>query len=178
MIRFGEFEFDMDRRRLTRKHEPVRLAGQALELLTLLAQRPGEVVTRDEIKQVLWPSSNQDLEHSLDVLVNRLRRTLGDDGANRKFIETMPRKGFRLLAPVANQSSGADGNSMAHQHRYPEQRRPTLRLVRTVLRSAVPYVLVALMAVIAAILFARTRYDRFVPPQRPRVSVHPVTNGR
>jgi len=177
-MRFGEFEFDSVRRRLTRKLEPVRLAGQALELLCLLAQRPGEVVTRDEIKQALWPGSNQDLEHSLNVLVNRLRRTLGDSGANPEFIETVPRRGFRLLVPVVNQNSGADPSLLADPNGDVEQRRPRLPVAHAVLRRAVPYILVALMAALAAILFVRTRYDRFVPPEQPRISAHPVTNGR
>src|SRR5215467_162316 len=100
VIRFSEFEFDKARRRLARKGHPVRLTGQALDLLDLLANRPGELVTREEIMRSLWPGSSHDLEHSLDVLVNRLRRILGDSGNNPEYIETVPRRGFRFLLPV------------------------------------------------------------------------------
>jgi len=177
-MRFGEFEFDTVRRRLTRKCEPVRLAGQALELLSLLAQRPGELVTRDEIKQALWPGSTQDLEHSLDVLVNRLRRSLGDSGTHPEFIETVPRRGFRLLVQAVNHTPGADPSLLADQNGDVEQRRPTLPIAHAVLRRSVPYILIALIAVFAAILFVRTRYDRFVPPKQTRVPAHPVAHGR
>jgi len=169
-IRFGEFEFDRDRRRLTRKGHPVRLTGQAFDLLDLLARRPGELVTREEIRGSLWPGSSHDLEHSLDVLVNRLRRILGDSGNNPEYIETVPRRGFRFLPPVVDQNA----RSVAVNQRLPR----SLRLAHAAVRRTAPYVVFALVAALAAIIFARTRYQKFVPRQQPAVSASPIPNNR
>ena len=81
MIRaFGDFELDDTLRKLGRKGRRLRLSGQALDLLSLLVERSGELITREEIKGRLWPDSNVELEHSVDVLINRLRSVLGDSG--------------------------------------------------------------------------------------------------
>jgi len=92
LIKFGEFELDERSRRIRRGDEPVGLTGQALDLLCLLVKRPGELISREEIQRHLWPESNTDLQHSLDVLLNRLRATLGDSGKSPRFIETVPRR--------------------------------------------------------------------------------------
>ncbi len=76
--RFGDFEFDDRRRSLKAGGRPVRLSGQALDFLCLLVERPGELVTREEIERKLWPDRNVDFNHSLDVVVSRLRTVLGD----------------------------------------------------------------------------------------------------
>ena len=98
--KFGEFELDETLRRLSRGGQPVKLTGQALDLLCLLVRRPGELISREEIKHYLWPSSNVDLEHSLDVLLNRLRAILGESGKIPLYIETVPKRGYRFLAHV------------------------------------------------------------------------------
>ena len=78
---FGDFEFDDRRRGLRAGGRPVRLSGQTVDLLWLLLERPGELITREEIECRLWPDRNVDFHHSLDVVVNRLRTVLGDKGA-------------------------------------------------------------------------------------------------
>src|SRR5262249_36242239 len=116
LIRFGEFEFDKARRRLTRNGHPVHLIGQALDLLELLLNRRGELLSREEIRSALWPGSRHDLEHSLDVLLNRLRRILGDRGNYPEYIETVPRRGFRFLCPVVvDQNSYGDSDAAVNQ---------------------------------------------------------------
>jgi DNA-binding winged helix-turn-helix (wHTH) protein len=77
---FGDFEFDDRRRGLTAGGRPVRLGGQAVDLLCLLVERPGELITREEIARRLWPDTTVDFDHSLDVVVSRLRTVLGDKG--------------------------------------------------------------------------------------------------
>jgi len=179
VIRFGDFEFGKARRRLTRKGHPVRLTGQALDLLDLLAGRPGEVVTREEIRSALWPGSSHDLEHSLDVLVNRLRRILGDSGNNPEIIETVPRRGFRFLPPVVVEKNPYSDPGVPVNHPLRADLPPrTLRLAHAALRRAAPYVIVALVAALAAIIFARTRYQKFVPVQQPAASASPIPNSR
>lgn len=74
--KFGEFEFSHSALRLTRGGRPVRLTGQPLQLLTLLLDEPGRLVTREEIRTRLWPDTTVDFDHSLDVALNRLRAVL------------------------------------------------------------------------------------------------------
>jgi len=99
--RFGAFEFD-PRARQVRKHgHRIRLLGQPLEILGLLLERPAEVVLREELRAKLWPEDTfVDFEHSLNAAVNKLREALGDDANNPRFIETVPRRGYRFIAPV------------------------------------------------------------------------------
>lgn len=153
--RFGEFELDEGTRRLTRGGLPVRLTGQALELLFLLVSRPRELISREEVRQHLWPASGADLEHSLDVLLNRLRVIMGDSGRIPRYIETVPRKGYRFLADIeCAQSPGK------------QQRINTVRRLWT-------YAVIALLAAAITILIARTRYKRFVPSGTTPTSVNP-----
>lgn len=146
---FGDFEFDDRRRRLSAAGEPVRLSGQALDLLCLLLERPGELITREEIERRLWPDRNVDFHHSLDVVVSRLRTVLGDKSASPRYIETVSRKGYRFIEPVTTRPEARPAD---------EPRRWS----RPLLACAA----VAILAALLAILFARTRYDTFVPSQR------------
>jgi len=150
---FGEFEFDERRRRLSAGGQTVRLTGQALDLLYLLLERPGELVTREEIERRLWPNTTVDFHHSLDVVISRLRTVLGDNGANSRYIETVPRKGYRFIEPVSARPADRPANHPRHWS-----------------RPFLAYAAIALLAAILAILFARTRYDRLVPSQRPQAS--------
>ena len=156
---FGDFEFDDRRRRLRAGGQPVRLSGQAVDLLCLLLERPGELVRREEIERRLWPDRNVDFNHSLDVVVSRLRTVLGDKGSSPRYIETVPRQGYRFIEPVT----------------VAAEARPANRHWR---RRLVTYAAVAILAAIVAILFARTRYDKFVPSVKvlsgePRASARP-----
>ncbi len=99
--RFGSFEFDSRARQLRKHGHTIRLHGQPLEILGLLLERPAEVVLREELRAKLWPEDTfVDFEHSLNAAVNKLREALGDDANNPRFIETVPRRGYRLIAPV------------------------------------------------------------------------------
>jgi DNA-binding winged helix-turn-helix (wHTH) protein len=152
---FGDFEFDDRRRCLKARGEPVRLSGQALDLLCL----PGELITREEAEGRLWPDRTVDFHHSLDVIVSRLRTVLGDRGASPRYIETVPRKGYRLIEPVTTRPDARPANEPRHWS-----------------RRLVPYAVVAAIAAILAILFAQTRYDQFVPSHGSQTS--PTRPGR
>jgi len=146
---FGDFEFDDQRRALKARGQPVRLSGQAIDLLCLLLERPSELITREEIAHRLWPDTNVDFDHSLDVVVSRLRTVLGDKGPSPRFIETVPRRGYRFIEPVSARPEARAANAP-----------------RPWRRRLVTYVGIAILAAIVAIALVRTRYDRFVPPQR------------
>jgi TolB-like protein/DNA-binding winged helix-turn-helix (wHTH) protein/Tfp pilus assembly protein PilF len=99
--RFGAFEFDPRARQLRKHGRTVRLHGQPLEILGLLLERPAEVVLREELRAKLWPGDTfVDFAHSLNAAVNKLRDALSDDANVPRFIETVPRRGYRFIAPV------------------------------------------------------------------------------
>jgi TolB-like protein/DNA-binding winged helix-turn-helix (wHTH) protein/Tfp pilus assembly protein PilF len=100
-VRVGEFEVDLQAGELRRNGGKIKLQERPFQILSVLLQRPAEVVTREEIQQKLWPANTfVDFEHSINTAVNKLREALGDDSENPRFIETLPRRGYRLIAPV------------------------------------------------------------------------------
>jgi DNA-binding winged helix-turn-helix (wHTH) protein/tetratricopeptide (TPR) repeat protein len=103
VFRFGLFEADVAQNTLTRSGVRVKIQDQPLRVLILLLQRPGEIVTREELRQGLWPEgTNVDFDGSLNVILKKLRAALDDDSDNPRFIETVPRRGYRFIAPVSN----------------------------------------------------------------------------
>src|SRR5262249_11229520 len=100
-LRFGVFELDPTLRELRKSGSLVKLQSQQLQLLALLAERPGEVVSREEIRQALWDSQTfVDFDQSINFCVNKVREALGDNPQSPQYIETVPRKGYRFIAPV------------------------------------------------------------------------------
>jgi DNA-binding winged helix-turn-helix (wHTH) protein len=150
---FGEFQFDDRRRSLTARGQPIKLTGQAVDVLSLLLERPGELITREEIERRLWPDRNVNFDHSLDVVVSRLRTVLGDRGLSSRYIETVPRRGYRFIELVTARSEAQPASA-------PRRWR----------RRLVTYAAVVVLAAVVAILFARTRYDKFVPSEHSQTS--------
>jgi Tol biopolymer transport system component/DNA-binding winged helix-turn-helix (wHTH) protein len=103
LIRFDAFEVDLRARELRKNGTRVKLSGQPFEVLAILLETPGEIVTREEFHKRLWPADTfVDFEHGLNTAVNRLRDVLGDDSAGRpRFVETVPRRGYRLNREIA-----------------------------------------------------------------------------
>jgi TolB-like protein/tetratricopeptide (TPR) repeat protein len=101
VVHFGGVEVDMRRRELRRGSDAVRLQEQPFQLLALMLARPGDVVTREDIRQRLWPDGTSvDFEHSVNAVVKRLRAVLGDDAAQPRFVETLPRLGYRFIGTL------------------------------------------------------------------------------
>ena len=99
--RFGPFALDVRAGELTRDGRRLRLPAQSAVLLRRLLERPGEVFTRDELRAALWPDGTHvDYEHGLNNAATRLRRALGDPASAPRFVETLPRTGYRFIAPV------------------------------------------------------------------------------
>ena len=100
-LKFGVFELDVPAGELRKAGTRVRLQDQPLRVLTVLLDRPGKLITREELRQELWPSDTfVDFEHGLSVAVNKLRQALADDPDHPRFIETIPKRGYRFIAPV------------------------------------------------------------------------------
>lgn len=105
IFRFGVFEADLRTGELRRKSRLIRLQEQPFQVLALLLARPGELVTREEMRQALWPADTYvDFEHGLNKAVSKLRDALDDDSGTPRYIETLPRRGYRFIAPVTSLS--------------------------------------------------------------------------
>lgn len=101
LIRFGVFELDLRSGELRKSGARLNLQQQPLQLLTVLLEQPGELVTREALRKRLWPDDTfVDFEHGLNAAVRRLRDALGDSPQSPRFIETLPRRGYRFVAPV------------------------------------------------------------------------------
>ncbi len=100
-LQFGTFEVDLRAGELRRNGSKVKLQEQPFQVLTLLLEQPGEVITREEIQKRLWPADTfVDFDHSLNAAIRRLRDALGDSAENPRFVETVARRGYRFVAPV------------------------------------------------------------------------------
>ena len=100
-VRFGTFEVDLESGELRRKGVRLKLQEQPFQLLVMFLERPGEVVTREAVRERLWPADTfVDFDHSLNTAIKKLRQVLGDSAENPRFIETLARRGYRFIAPV------------------------------------------------------------------------------
>jgi len=103
IARFGVFELDLAAGELRKSGAKLRLQEQPFQVLAMLLERAGDVVTREELRQKLWPADTfVDFDHSLNTAVNKLRETLGDSASSPRYIETLARRGYRFIAPVQN----------------------------------------------------------------------------
>ena len=153
--RFGVFELDADSGELRRHGLKIRLPEQSFQILKLLLSRPGEVVTRDELQQVLWTSDTfVDFEAGLNSAVRKLRDALDDSAENARFVETLPRRGYRFIASVSSPVDGTDG-------RCPRRAFPTVRLAPPRRGPPGPWIVAAtlLMSVVASavVMYQRSR---------------------
>src|SRR6266851_5690455 len=107
MLLFGAFEVDVRSGELRKQGVRIKLQEQPFHVLTVLLQRPGEVVTREELRNQNWPADTfVDFDNSLNTAINKLREALGDSADNPRFIETLPRRGYRFIAPVNPVAAG------------------------------------------------------------------------
>lgn len=172
MYRFGLFEADPVHNTLTRKGMRVKIQEQPFRVLVLLLERAGEVITREELRQRLWPEGTYvDFDGSLNVILKKLRAAIDDDSDNPRFIETVPRRGYRFIAPVSVcgiptlptplVTTGADGpSSSAPGSDLPPTRRENERPLRLIYVGLAA----ALLFVIGAVLLIWHRRPSVVKP--------------
>jgi cholera toxin transcriptional activator len=111
IVRFGVFELDLRAGELRKNGAKLRLQEQPFQVLALLLERAGDVVTRDEVRQKVWPADTfVDFDHSLNTAINKLRETLGDSASSPRYIETLARRGYRFIAPVQNSGGTGTGH--------------------------------------------------------------------
>src|ERR1035437_4335919 len=104
-IRFGTFEVDLRSGELRKNGVNLKLSGQPFQVLAVLLERPGEVITREEFQKRLWPDTFVDFDHNLNTAINKIREVLGDSAESPRFVETLPRRGYRFIYPVEGRQS-------------------------------------------------------------------------
>jgi TolB-like protein/DNA-binding winged helix-turn-helix (wHTH) protein/Tfp pilus assembly protein PilF len=173
-VRFGVFQVNLAAGELRKHGVRIRIAGQPLEILAILLEKPGEVVTRDELRAKLWSGNTfVDFEHSLNKAVNRLRQVLSDSAEKPLYIETLPRIGYRFIAPVTELRGASDVVNAAVQQQPPPA---TLRRDRR-LASWVIYALVGVTLVSGSLYLAQRWWvPRQQPQGRAKLAVLPFQN--
>ncbi len=112
LLRFGPFVFDPECGQIRKNSTGLKLQGQPIQILQILLERPGEVVTREELRQRLWSSDTfVDFDHSLNTAIKKLRQALGDDAETPQYIETIPKRGYRFVSEVTREGAGANSAS-------------------------------------------------------------------
>lgn len=169
LFRFGLFEADLENAHLTRKGVRIRLQKQPFRILGMLLDRAGQIVTREELRRDLWPIGTYvDFDGSLNAALKRLRAALDDDADNPRFIETVPKRGYRFIAPVTVEDSRAQSDvevlaplpSPAAEYQTPVNRNPALSTFSNRRRLAVFGVAMIMIAITAFIVFS----ERAAPP--------------
>src|SRR3954462_10619910 len=100
LVRFGAFEADAQTGGQRKDGVKLKIGGQPFQVLAILLERPSEVVTREELQKRLWPDTFVDVERNLNTAVNKIREVLGDSAETPSYVETLPRRGYRFIAPV------------------------------------------------------------------------------
>jgi DNA-binding winged helix-turn-helix (wHTH) protein len=103
VVRFGAFEADLQTGELRKAGVKLKFSGQPFQVLAILLERPGDVVTREELQKRLWPDTFVDVERNLNTAINKIREVLSDSAESPQFVETLPRRGYRFIAPVAQE---------------------------------------------------------------------------
>jgi DNA-binding winged helix-turn-helix (wHTH) protein len=116
IVRFGLFEVDLQTGELRKNGRKVPLQGQPFQVCALLLARSGELVTREELRQQIWPEDTfVDFDHALNTAITKIRVALGDDADNPRFIETLPRRGYRFIGSVEASAERNGSSTASHE---------------------------------------------------------------
>ena len=125
-VRFGAFEADLQAGELRKSGIKIRLQDQPFRVLALLLERSGEVVSREDLRQEIWPHDTfVDFDHSLNTAINKIREALGDSASHPRFVETIPRRGYRFVFPLPRppEKDGAEASVGTAASGIPDTRR-------------------------------------------------------
>src|SRR5215467_9434490 len=100
LLRFGNFEVDLRTGELRKAGVKLKFGGQPFQVLSILLERPGDVVTREELQKRLWPDTFVDADHNLNTAINKIREALGDSAESPRYVETLPRRGYRFIGEL------------------------------------------------------------------------------
>jgi TolB-like protein/DNA-binding winged helix-turn-helix (wHTH) protein/tetratricopeptide (TPR) repeat protein len=167
VIRFATFEVDLRAGELHKNGLKLKLGGQPFQVLAILLERPGGVVTREELQKRLWPDTFVDVDHNLNTAINKIREVLGDSAENPRFVETLARRGYRFIGAV----NGAE--------QAPARKKSTRRSISLIFTAAVGLAIVGIPAVLFSPNVGGWRDRLFVHATRPRIqslAVLPLAN--
>jgi Tol biopolymer transport system component/DNA-binding winged helix-turn-helix (wHTH) protein len=160
VIRFGTYEVHPRSGEIRKAGAKLRLSEQPFQLLLALLEQPGEVVTREELQKRLWPNTFVDVDHGLSTAVNKIREALSDSAENPRFVETLPRRGYRFIAPVIDsrtpkptREAEAPSAPADSPNQYPAKSRTSPHVIFVVAS-------VVLLAAAAAWFISRPRTNR------------------
>jgi Tol biopolymer transport system component/DNA-binding winged helix-turn-helix (wHTH) protein len=159
LLRFGNFEVNPLAGELRKAGMKLKLSSQPFELLTVLLENAGQVMTREQLRERLWPDSFVDFDHSLNKAINKIREVLGDSAESPRFIETMPKRGYRFIAPVDTGIDSAD--SVPKKPLPPAAVKPS--------RSRFPVYGLALLGLVLTVAGLVTWRAAFSVPASPKV---------
>ena len=130
LLRFEDFEVDLRTGELRKAGVKLKFGGQPFQVLSILLEHPGEVVTREELQKRLWPDTFVDVDHNLNTAINKIREVLGDSAESPRFVETLPRRGYRFIGeleppvqPGSSRSYGRTGSRLTLSSSVVEDRR-------------------------------------------------------
>jgi TolB-like protein/DNA-binding winged helix-turn-helix (wHTH) protein len=183
IVRFGTFEADLTARELRKSGLRIKLQGQPFEILVMLLERPGELVTREDLQQRLWPTDTfVDFDHGVNAAINRLREALGDSADSPRFVETIPRRGYRFVAPVESHEAAPGPSAIPAPGPDPESHSPATEVPSPSYgrrRLAWVVTVVVLAALLAVLSLSRVRGLLFSPREPAHiqsVAVLPLVN--
>jgi TolB-like protein/DNA-binding winged helix-turn-helix (wHTH) protein/cytochrome c-type biogenesis protein CcmH/NrfG len=185
VLRFGVFEADLHARELRKQGMQIKLQEQPFQILAFLLEHPGEIVTREQLRQKLWPGDTfVDVNNSVNAAINRLRDALGDSAESPRFVETLPRRGYRFVAPITEikgpERDSADENADTVIPARPEESPAIgkLKVSRTIAKLSLAVTLVVIL--VAASIWAwqkwRARMSLQTTPHITSLVVLPLTN--
>jgi Tol biopolymer transport system component/DNA-binding winged helix-turn-helix (wHTH) protein len=161
LVRFGVFEVDLRSGELRKAGVKLKISGQPFQVLAILLENRGEIVTREDLQKRLWPDTFVDGDHNLNTAINKIREVLGDSAENPRFVETLPRRGYRFIAPVEGTRSAMPPDPVS------TPRVPAVRSVRWgVLRTGVLIGAIVLIAIAGLFLYKLRRVPDPVVQQR------------
>jgi Tol biopolymer transport system component/DNA-binding winged helix-turn-helix (wHTH) protein len=163
VIRFATFEVDLQVHELRKAGLRLKLTGQPFQVLAILLEQPGTVVTREELQKRLWPDTFVDVDHNLNTAVNKIREALGDSSESPRFVETLPRRGYRFIAPITMNGTVAATVEHAAENRSNRGSESTAR--RRALHALALFTGVILLGAGGLWIYKR-RETPAAPPQR------------
>jgi TolB-like protein/DNA-binding winged helix-turn-helix (wHTH) protein/cytochrome c-type biogenesis protein CcmH/NrfG len=173
VIRFGVFELDLQSEELRKQGMKIRLQGKPVEILVMLLERPGEVVTREDLQKKLWPADTfVDFEQGLNNAVKRLRAALNDNAETPRFIETLPRRGYRFVGAAIDAGAVASDRISLKVSNAGKPSAGSMALFGTL-------ALLALAAALVGMNLAGRRHQIFAPSPKPNIqalAVLPLSN--
>ena len=174
-LRFGVFELDLRAGELRRSGMKVKLQEQPFQVLAQLLEKPGDVVTREEMRDRLWRSDTfVDFDHSLNAAIKRLRDALGDSAENPTFVETVARRGYRFLAPVSTTLANGNGSSAVETPTAEPPAIPAKRIHLWWFAAAAAAVLLVLFGIKVGLSLAQRHTATAIPLRISQLTANPA----